>query len=225
MMEFRQTERVDLNQQRLDLAGAQGFTAPGAGQARRAALAELSRGWIGEVWNAATRGARREGVALASVGSLARGDAGPLSDFDLVLLHDGRSRSSREITSLADRIWYPIWDGGARLDHSVRTVGQCRSVAAGDLSAAVGMLDLELVAGDGQVVAAVRSTVGHDWRANARRRLPQLVESLEARHRSHGDLAQTIEPDLKEARGGLRDMSILRALTAAWLADRPHGQP
>jgi [protein-PII] uridylyltransferase len=103
-------------------------------------------------------------------------------------------------------------------------VGECRSVAAGDLSAAVGLLDLELVAGDEQVVAAARSTLGHDWRANARRRLPELVESLEQRHHRHGDLAQSIEPDLKEARGGLRDMSVLRALTAAWLADRPHGQ-
>jgi [protein-PII] uridylyltransferase len=216
--------RVDLNQQRLDLADTRGFTAPGAGEARRAAIADLSRSWIRGVWSAATNGARSDGVALASVGSLARGDSGPLSDFDLVLLHDGRSMSGKEVTALADRIWYPIWDCGAKLDHSVRTVGQCRSVAAGDLSAAVGLLDLELLAGDEQVVAAARSTVAHDWRANARRRLPQLVESLEARHHRHGDLAQTIEPDLKEARGGLRDMSVLRALTAAWLADRPHGQ-
>jgi len=223
MMELGQTEKVDLNQRRLDLAGTRGFTAPGAGQVRRAAMAELSRRWIHEVWTAATYGARKDGVALASVGSLARGDSGPLSDFDLVLLHDGRSMSGKEVESLADRIWYPIWDGGVRLDHSVRTVGECRRVAAGDLSAAVGLLDLELLAGDEQVVAAVRSTLGHDWRANARRRLPEMVESLEARHQRHGDLAQTIEPDLKEARGGLRDMSVLRALTAAWLADRPHG--
>src|SRR5665811_410798 len=148
MIGVGQTEKVDLNQQRLDLAGTRGFTAPGAGEARRAAMAELSRVWIHEIWTAATYGARTDGVALASVGSLARGDAGPLSDFDLVLLHDGRSMSGKEITSLADRIWYPIWDGGASLDHSVRTVGECRSVAAGDLSAAVGLLDLELVAGD-----------------------------------------------------------------------------
>ena len=217
-------EMVDLNQQRLDLADTRGFTAPGAGQARRLAIAALGRSWITDIWSAATHGARHEGVALASVGSLARGDGGPLSDFDLVLLHDGRSMSGKDVTSLAERIWYPIWDGGVKLDHSVRTVNQCRTVAAGDLSAAVGLLDLELVAGDEQVVAAARATVGHDWRANARRRLPQLVESLEARHHRHGDLAQTLEPDLKEARGGLRDMTVLRALTAAWLADRPHGQ-
>jgi [protein-PII] uridylyltransferase len=217
-------QKVDVNQQRLDLADTRGFTAPGAGQARRAAMAALGRTWITDVWSAATHGGRVDGVALASVGSLARGDGGPLSDFDLVLLHDGRSMSGKAVTALADRIWYPIWDGGAKLDHSVRTVNECRTVAAGDLAAAVGLLDLELVAGDEQVVAAARSTVGHDWRANARRRLPELVESLDARHHRHGDLAQTIEPDLKEARGGLRDMTVLRALTAAWLADRPHGQ-
>jgi [protein-PII] uridylyltransferase len=217
-------QKVDFNQQRLDLADTRGFAAPGAGPERRSAMADLGRTWITEVWSAATRGARPGGVALASVGSMARGDAGPLSDFDLVLLHDGRSLSTKDITSLAERIWYPIWDGGAKLDHSVRTVNQCRTVAAGDLSAAIGLLDLELVAGDEQVVAAARSTVGHDWRSNARRRLPELIESLEARHRRHGDLAQTLEPDLKEARGGLRDMTVLRALTAAWLADRPHGQ-
>ena len=119
MIGVGQTERVDLNQQRLNLAGTRGFTAPGAGQARRAAMAELGRRWIHEVWIAATYGARMDGVALASVGSLARGDAGPLSDFDLVLLHDGRSMSGKEITSLADRIWYPIWDGGASLDLSL----------------------------------------------------------------------------------------------------------
>lgn len=218
------TTTADLNQRRLDLAKTRGFTASGAGEARRVAIAALSLTWIREVWSAATFGASVSGIALASVGSLARGDAGPLSDFDLVLLHDGRPQSGKEVTSMADRIWYPIWDCGAKLDHSVRTVGECRTVAAADLSAAVALLDLELVAGDEQVVAAARSTVAHDWRANARRRLPQLVESLGERHRRHGDLAQTIEPDLKEAHGGLRDMAVLRALTAAWLADRPHGQ-
>ena len=47
---------------------------------------------------------------------------------------------------------------------------------------------------------------------------------MAARHARHGELAHLVEPDLKEARGGLRDMSVLRALTRAWLADRPHGE-
>src|SRR5665647_3854229 len=83
MMGPRQTakadQKVDLNQRRLQLARTRGFTAPGAGEARRSAVADLSRSWIREVWDAATDGARTQGVALASVGSLARGDAGPVS--------------------------------------------------------------------------------------------------------------------------------------------------
>ena len=111
-----------------------------------------------------------------------------------------------------------------RLDHSVRTVAECRAVASDDLSAAVGLLDLTHVAGDADVVNAARSTVAHDWRANARTRLGEMQESVVQRHARQGDLAHLIEPDLKEAHGGLRDMSVLRALTAAWLTDRPHGE-
>ena len=214
---------TDLTAQRLDLAGTRAFSAPGAGGPRRETLTTFGRDWLQDIWSQATRGGRAEGVALAAVGSLGRREAGPLSDFDLVLLHYGRSLTTAEVTELADRLWYPIWDAGARLDHCVRTVTQCRSVASADLAAAVGLLDLDWVAGDPEVVAATRATLAHDWRSNARKRLPQLIESIEERHTRHGDLARPLEPDLKEARGGLRDMTVLRALTSAWLADRPHG--
>lgn len=209
---------------RLDLADTRAFTAPGAGRVRRAAIADFTLAWLQDVWSVATNGRARPGVALAAVGSLGRRDAGPLSDLDLVLLHDGRSLTEQDLVTLADRLWYPIWDAKVRLDHSVRTLGQCRAVAGEDLSAAVGLLDLAAVAGDVELVAGVRSTLAHDWRAGARKRLPQLMTGLAARHTRHGDLAQTIEPDLKEAHGGLRDMTVLRALAAAWLTDRPHGE-
>ena len=214
---------MGLAARRLALASPRGFGGRAAGRSRRAGMAAASREWLVEVFAAATVGRPTRGVALAAVGSLARGDGGPLSDLDLVLLHDGRSLGGEQLRALADRLWYPVWDSGVRLDHAVRTVGQCRVVASGDLSAAVGLLDLDHVAGDPDVVAAARSTVAHDWRASARTRLPVLVEDLRSRHARHGELAQGLEPDLKEAHGGLRDMTVLRALVQAWLADRPHG--
>lgn len=213
---------IDVCGARLDLAGTRAFSEAGAGPARRTVITAYTLDWLAELWLQA--GETRPGVALAAVGSLSRGDAGPLSDIDLVLLHDGRALPERAVTALADRLWYPIWDANVRLDHSVRTLGQCREVASADLSAAVGLLDIAPVAGDADLVAAVRSTLAHDWRANARKRLPQLRDSLLQRHGRHGDLAQSIEPDLKEAHGGLRDMTVLRALAAAWLTDRPHGE-
>ncbi|MGL5909075.1 MAG: [protein-PII] uridylyltransferase, partial [Phycicoccus sp.] len=215
------TSSSGIGSRRLDLAGTRDFAVAGAGRSRRQALSAFNRTWLGEVWRDATGGARPDGVALAAVGSLGRGDAGPLSDYDLVLLHSERSLPAKELTSLADRVWYPIWDAGVRLDHAVRTVGQCRQVAASDLTSAVGLLDLVAVAGDEELVAAARATVAHDWRGNARKRLPQLVEAVSARHQRQGDLAQSLEPELKEAHGGLRDMTILTALAEAWLADRP----
>ena len=90
------------------------------------------------------------GVALAAVGSLARRELGPRSDIDLVLLHDGKHR--QQIDELADQLWYPLWDAGIRLDHSVRTPAECADVAGRELSAGVGLLDLRAVAGDAALV-------------------------------------------------------------------------
>lgn len=211
----------DMRSARLDLAGTREFTLPGAGEARRAAIVEATRSWLTDLYREAV--GEREGIALAAVGSLGRGWSGPLSDLDLVLVHDGRSIRPGDLTAMADRLWYPIWDSGLALDHSVRSSAECRAVARDDLSAAVGLLDLSLVVGDEELVAGVRSTVAHDWRSGARTRLPQFVETVRARHHRHGDLSQQVEPDLKEALGGLRDVTVLDALTRAWLTDRPHG--
>lgn len=214
-----------LRARRLALAGA-GGSSLGTGAGRRAALTELSLTWLRELWTAATTGHPApidvgSGVALACTGSLARGDGGPLSDLDLVLLHDGRS--GIDLDELATRLWYPVWDSGVGLDHAVRTPAQCRQVAGGDLAVAAAVLDLAPVAGEETLVAATRHQLAEDWRAQSRRRLPELVESVHERHQQAGDLAQSLQPDLKEARGGLRDMGVLRALARSWLADRPHG--
>ena len=213
----------DLHARRLDLAGTRDFTVAGAGEARRERLAAYLDRWVAHVWDEAVGAPDRPGLALAAVGSLARRDCGPLSDLDLVLIHDPAALPSGDVVVLADRIWYPMWDAKAGLDHSVRTVAQCRQVAETDLAAAVGLLDLRYLAGDAELVAATRAAIDKDWRSALRTRLPQLAESVAARHARHGELAHLVEPDLKEARGGLRDMSVLRALTRAWLADRPHG--
>lgn len=161
-----------------------------------------------------------DGVALAAVGSLARRELGPRSDVDLVLLHDGKDRS--RINALAESLWYPLWDSSVRLDHSVRTPAECADVAGRELSAGVGLLDLRVVAGDAALVRDARTTLLTAWRGNARKRLPELLAALEERHEIFGDAAYLLEPDLKEARGGFRDMIMLRALAATWLTDRPH---
>src|SRR5665648_1047911 len=126
-------------------------------------------------------------------------------------------------TAVAERLWYPIWDSGVHLDHSVRSLAQCRQVASADLPAAVGLLDLRHVAGDRTVIIRARTALLTDWRAAARRRLPELLATTRARAERVGELAYLVEPDLKETRGGIRDAVVVFALAATWLTDRPHG--
>ncbi|MFE7527874.1 [protein-PII] uridylyltransferase [Kitasatospora sp. NPDC057542] len=183
------------------------------GRPRRRALARLTDDWLAGLLAAA---GAPPGVALVAVGGYGRGELSPRSDLDVLLLHDGPV--ARE---LPERIWYPVWDAGAKLDHAVRTVAQARSVAAADLKAQLGLLDARHLAGDRALTDALRSAVLTDWRASAPARLPELRELGRERVERHGELSFLLEPDLKEARGGLRDVVVLDAIAATWLADAP----
>ncbi|WP_345466599.1 [protein-PII] uridylyltransferase [Actinoallomurus oryzae] len=156
-------------------------------------------------------------VALVAVGSHGREELTPGGDVDLVLLHRGRP----DIAALAERVWYPIWDSGLRLDHSVRTPAQAREVAREDLKAVLGLISARHVAGDPDLTREVRETVLAGWRSDARRRLPELREMTRARWSDSGELAFLLEPDLKESRGGLRDVHAIQAVAAAWVAPAP----
>ncbi|HJD85483.1 [protein-PII] uridylyltransferase [Kitasatospora aureofaciens] len=194
------------------------------GRPRRAALARLTDDWLAGLLAAAgvpssgvsSSGAPSSGVALVAVGGYGRGELSPRSDLDVLLLHDGPIAPE-----LPERIWYPVWDAGAKLDHSVRTPAEARAVAAADLKAQLGLLDARHLAGDGALTAALRSAVLTDWRASAPARLPELRELGRERAERHGELSFLLEPDLKEARGGLRDLVALDAVAATWLADAP----
>jgi [protein-PII] uridylyltransferase len=156
------------------------------------------------------------GVALAAVGSLGRREVVPGSDLDLLLLHDGRVGG---LPDLAERIWYPIWDSGVGLDHSVRTADEAVKVARTDLKALLGMLALRHVAGEEALTAAVRTRVLDAWRASAPTRVGELREQADGRAALAGEAAFLLEPDLKDSRGGLRDGQALQALALAQLVD------
>ncbi|MEU8797072.1 ACT domain-containing protein [Spirillospora sp. NPDC048819] len=202
--------------------GRPGPGGPGtAGDAARAALAaaraaraaELDR-WLGSLL--ADRDVPGD-VALAAVGSHARRELTPGGDLDLVLLHRGRA----DVAGIADRLWYPVWDSGLRLDHSVRTVHEARTVARGDMKAALGLLSARRIAGDHTLVDELRTAVLTDWRADAPVRLAELSAMCRERWDAQGELAFLQEPDLKEARGGLRDVHVMHAVAASWVASAP----
>ncbi len=156
-------------------------------------------------------------MALVAVGGYGRKELLPRSDLDVLLLHGGRD----DIAGIADRIWYPVWDSGAELDHAVRTVPQARRVARADLKVAMGLLSARHVAGDPDLTERLRAGALEDWRSAAPARLAELHANHDERARMSGELAFLLEPDLKEARGGLRDVHAIQAVAAAWVAPAP----
>ncbi|MFE8946624.1 [protein-PII] uridylyltransferase [Streptomyces sp. NPDC007856] len=188
-----------------------------SGPPRRAALAELTDDWLAGLFKAAAEGF--PGACLVAVGGYGRGELSPRSDLDLLLLHDGSD--PKAVAALADRLWYPIWDLGLALDHSVRTPAEARRTAGEDLKVQLGLLDARHLAGDLGLTAGLRTAVLADWRNQAPKRLPELQELCAERAERQGELQYLLEPDLKEARGGLRDATALRAVAASWLADAP----
>ncbi|MEU0967885.1 [protein-PII] uridylyltransferase [Streptomyces sp. NPDC005917] len=189
-----------------------------SGPSRRTALAELTDGWLTGLFAAATEGVTG-GVSLVAVGGYGRGELSPRSDLDLLLLHDGGD--SGAVAAVADRLWYPVWDLGLALDHSVRTPAEARKTAGEDLKVQLGLLDARHIAGDLGLTSGLRTAILADWRNQAPKRLPELQELCAERAERQGELQYLLEPDLKEARGGLRDATALRAVAASWLADAP----
>jgi [protein-PII] uridylyltransferase len=188
-------------------------------EALRAALVDLYDFWL--VSRVSGMGLT-DGVALVAVGALGRRELAPHSDLDLVLVHSLDDRRGRPtLARIADQLWYPLWDAGIGLDHSVRTVGEAVQVAGHDLRAALGLLEARHLAGDAELTARLVATVRQAWRAGLRGRLDELVDTTRVRWQRAGEIAHRVEPDLKNGRGGLRDTQLIDALALAQVTDRP----
>lgn len=184
--------------------------------ALRDALLDLHEFWLTtkatEIGITAT-----SGFAIVATGGLGRGELLPYSDLDLTLVHDNMPREI--VTQVAELLWYPLWDANIPIDHSVRTVPEALQVAAEDISAGLAMLDARHIAGDADLSALLVGGARRQWRTGIAGRFEELVEHTKARWDRSGQIAHRAEPDLKNGRGGLRDVQLLNALAIAQLAD------
>jgi [protein-PII] uridylyltransferase len=197
---------VDLRAVRAELLAA-GLN----GRAFTKAYAEAVDEWLRPLLAVALDGRGDDGVALLAVGGYGRSELSPASDLDLVLLHE----RGKSVGGVAEALWYPVWDAGFHLDHSVRTPKELVAMAAKDLKVAMGLLTARPVAGDTVLAERALDAVRRDWASRPRTSLGRLQEALHERWLASGDVAFLLEPDLKQSRGGLRDVE---ALAAAGLA-------
>jgi [protein-PII] uridylyltransferase len=169
------------------------------------ARCDAADGWLSTLFAEATHG-RHDKVALVAVGGYGRGLLWPQSDLDLVLFHAKR----KDIADIAQRLWYPIWDQNLKLGHAVLTPREAARLASAELERSTAFSAMRLIAGDPAVLVDVEKAVAKARAKRASFQMRQLARVVDDRHEEYGDVAFRLEPDLKEGRGGLRDIDSLR---------------
>jgi [protein-PII] uridylyltransferase len=151
-------------------------------------------------------------IALVATGGYGRQEVCPFSDIDVTICYLPGIRGIKEISSA---IFYPLWDSGIRLGHSVRTPKEAVGVASSEIDVAVSHLDARKIAGLEETYLDLSDRMSSLVRRRSRRILDDIVDKQKRRLDSLGDFdglkykAGYLKADLKLGSGGLRDICVL----------------
>jgi [protein-PII] uridylyltransferase len=144
------------------------------------------------------------GMAVVALGGYGRGMLAPASDIDLMVLH--AERRAERVRRDAERLFYPFWDAGLTLGHSVRTVDQSLQAAAERLDTTCALLDARLLWGEAALVEELRQRLVAWLDRDREGFLRRLDADAVSRHLRYPACTTHLEPDLKAGAGGLRDL-------------------
>ena len=155
-------------------------------------------------------------IALLAVGGYGRFELHPHSDVDLLVLTK-RQNHDRYRKSISDFLTF-LWDIQLKIGHSVRSLKQCVREAKADITVVTNLLESRLLVGNAQLSEAMREQTGPAkiWPSEAFFRAKRTEQA--ERHKKHGNTEYNLEPNIKEAPGGLRDIQ-----TIDWIAKRHYG--
>lgn len=152
------------------------------------------------------------GIALAAVGGFGRGELFPCSDVDLLLMVESENQIPQVQGGLSAFL-QSLWDSGLRPSHAVQTVTYCVTEHDDNAELTISLLDRRLLAGDAAMFQWLDQRFGVFIAKRGAAIAQQLARLTEARHAKFQDTIYHLEPHLKDAPGGLRDLQCAR-----WLA-------
>lgn len=151
-------------------------------------------------------------IALVAVGGYGRGELAPFSDIDLLILLPASSDAQRHEIAIASFVT-GLWDIGLDAGHSVRDIDECILQAQNDLTVATALLESRLLAGPQDLLSALQarwqSSIRLDWFVQGKKL------ELRQRHSRFQDSPYSLEPNIKESPGGLRDLQVIRWIATA----------
>jgi [protein-PII] uridylyltransferase len=156
--------------------------------------------------------------AIVALGGYGRQELSPQSDIDVLFLYQGRKDADRA-AKLSEAILYLLWDAGFSVGHSVRSLGECISIAKEDIISRNSMIDARPLWGSSDLFEMLAERLDEEVFEKQKRTLldEQMVER-QARFNKFGDAACLQEPNVKETAGGLRDLHEL-----LWMSRTAHG--
>src|SRR6185437_11657998 len=149
-----------------------------------------------------------ERMALIAVGGYGRGELAPFSDIDLLFLTAYKRTPHTE--QVVEYLLYTLWDMGLKVGQSTRSVEETIRHAQGDLTIRTAVLEARYIWGDQELFAELKRRFDAEI---ARKSATQFIEAKLAernqRHERLGDSRYLVEPNVKEGKGGLRDLHTL----------------
>jgi len=154
-----------------------------------------------------------EDISLIAVGGYGRGELHPHSDIDLLILM--RKDFSKKYRERIEMFITFLWDIQLKIGHSVRSISQCVDEAKADISVATNLMETRLVCGNNKLLHLMLKKTGPKkiWRSS--KFYKGKIDEQIARHHKHQDTEYNLEPNVKEAPGGLRDIQLIN-----WAAKR-----
>ncbi|MEZ5509113.1 MAG: [protein-PII] uridylyltransferase [Gammaproteobacteria bacterium] len=153
-------------------------------------------------------------IALLAVGGYGRAELHPHSDIDLLILLRDRQQAEHFRTDLETFVTQ-LWDVGLEVGHSVRSVEECADLAKADITIATNLMESRTIAGNPELGDMMLQATSPDRIWPPREFFTAKWTEQIARHNKHANTEYNLEPDIKSAPGGLRDIQ-----TIGWVAKR-----
>ncbi len=149
-----------------------------------------------------------ERLAILAVGGYGRAEMAPHSDVDVAFITPGKRAPWCE--QVIETMLYLLWDLGLKVGHSSRTVSDTIRMAKEDLTIRTALLESRLVWGEQALYEELRTRFWNDVvKGSERQFLTLKLAERDARHKRMGDSRYVVEPNIKEGKGGLRDLQTL----------------
>ncbi len=149
-----------------------------------------------------------EKQAIVAVGGYGRGELAPQSDIDLLFLSNWKLTPHAE--QIVEFLLYTLWDLGLKVGHATRSIDECIRLARSDLTIRTALLEARYLWGDAALYRGLRQKF-RDFTAaeGANGFVTQKLAERDVRHAKLGDSRYVLEPNIKDGKGGLRDLHTL----------------